>query len=282
MNNRMQDILSQIVANKRIEVAVQKQKLPLDTLIANGKEDLLRPTASLRKALLDGSGIIAEFKRKSPSKGWLFPNAQIKEVVPLYEKNGASACSVLTDEVFFGGKLADLQQARALVRLPLLRKDFVVDEYQLYEARIAGADAVLLIASILTVDECKRFAEKARELGLEVLLEIHDEKELSHLHANIDMVGVNNRNLGTFHTDVENSFQLVHSLRAHVRRDNVLLVSESGISKPTDVKQLREVGFSGFLIGERFMKGGQPGEELKQFIKEVSLVGDLGGGSDVD
>ncbi|GHV62478.1 electron transfer flavoprotein subunit alpha [Bacteroidia bacterium] len=161
--------------------------------------------------------------------------------------------------------------------------DFVVKviERHLEKSKVNLKVAPIIVSGGYGVGSKENF-KLLHELGLEVLLEIHDEKELSHLHANIDMVGVNNRNLGTFHTDVENSFQLVDSLRAQVRRTNVLLVSESGISKPTDVKQLREVGFSGFLIGERFMKGGQPGEELKQFIKEVSLVGDLGGLSDVD
>ena len=218
------DILQDIIANKRIEVARQKQAVSLQTLLALGSDRMERDTRSMRAALESSpSGIISEFKRKSPSKGWLHPGANIADVVPAYEAGGASACSILTDGDFFGGSLGDLQKARKLVDLPLLRKDFIIDTYQLFQARVMGADAVLLIAAALTEEECRILAETAHSLQLEVLLEVHSEDELKYLNADIDMLGVNNRNLGTFHTDVNNSFKLVDKMRVEtvVKKDSV-------------------------------------------------------------
>lgn len=269
----MKDILQDIVANKRIEVERQKQAVKLQTLLGLGGERLERPTRSMRAALAASpSGIIAEFKRKSPSKGWLYPDAAVAGVLPAYEKGGASACSVLTDSNFFGGSLGDLCKARNLVNLPLLRKDFIIDEYQLYQARVMGADAVLLIAACLSPEQCFAFAELAHTLNMEVLLEIHSETELEHLNPSVDMLGVNNRNLGTFHTDVENSFRLAEAMQTVTREKNLspLLVSESGISATDTVTSLRKAGFRGFLIGETFMKTEQPGETLAQFIGGLS------------
>lgn len=269
----MKDILQDIIANKRIEVERQKQAVRLQTLLGLGGERLERPTSSMRAALAtSSSGIIAEFKRKSPSKGWLHPDADVADVLPAYEKGGASACSVLTDLSFFGGSLGDLYKARNLVDLPLLRKDFIIDEYQLYQARVMGADAVLLIAACLTPEQSLTLAELAHHLNMEVLLEIHCEAELGHLNAFVDMLGVNNRNLGTFHTDVENSFRLAKALQTVTREKGIspLLVSESGISAPTTVSNLREAGFRGFLIGETFMKTDVPGDMLTQFIGGLS------------
>lgn len=268
----MKDILQDIVANKRKEVERQKQAVKLQTLLGLGGDRLERATHSMRASLASSpSGIIAEFKRKSPSKGWLHPGAVIDEVVPVYEKNGASACSILTDTDFFGGSLSDLCRARSMVNLPLLRKDFIIDEYQLYQARVMGADAVLLIAACLTPDKCLELAELAHTLSMEVLLEIHSEEEMEYLNPAIDMLGVNNRNLGTFHTDVANSFRLAEKLQAYTRQQNLspLLVSESGISDTGTITRLREAGFRGFLIGETFMKTGQPGETLASFIGEL-------------
>lgn len=265
----MKDILQDILINKRQEVAHQKEAVKLQTLLGLGGERLERPTHSMRTALeTSPSGIIAEFKRKSPSKGWLFPDAIVTEVVPAYQQNGASACSVLTDTRFFGGSLRDLCQARALVELPLLRKDFIIDPYQVYQARVMGADAILLIAACLTPDTCRELAELAHTLNLEVLLEIHSETELEYVNPYIDMLGVNNRNLGTFHTDVENSFRLADAMPASGRMP--LLISESGISDPQTVCRLRQAGFRGFLIGETFMKTGRPGETLSDFIGRLS------------
>lgn len=269
----MKDILQDIIANKRREVARQKEAVRLQTLLGLAGERLERPTRSMRDALeASPSGIIAEFKRKSPSKGWLFPEANVAEVVPTYEQNGASACSVLTDTSFFGGSLRDLCQARSCVNLPLLRKDFIIDAYQVYQARVMGADAILLIAACLTPDKCLELAELAHTLNLEVLLEIHSESELEFVNPCIDMLGVNNRNLGTFHTDVENSFRLADAMQARSGRNGrqPLLISESGISDPQTVCRLREAGFRGFLIGETFMKTGRPGETLSDFIGRLS------------
>ena len=264
----MQDILQEIILRKRIEVEQQIAAVPLKKLENKLTEALARPVVSMRSALAASStGIIAEFKRKSPSKGWIFPDALVEEVLPAYEKAGASAGSVLTDRQFFGGCLEDLSAARRLVKIPLLRKEFMIDEYQLVEARIAGADAVLLIAAVLTPETCLSLARKAKELQLEVLLEIHSDKELEYLNGFIDMLGINNRNLGTFETSLEHSFELAEKLRG--LKSSALLVSESGISLSTTVKELRQHGFSGFLIGETFMKGGQPGKTLSEFIKGI-------------
>lgn len=261
----MKDILSEIIANKRFEIDVQKQAVSFEQLREGVANCDYRPR-SMKQALASSSyGIIAEFKRRSPSKGWIFEGARPEDVVPAYTAAGASALSILTDEKFFGGSLKDIRTARTLTDLPLLRKDFIIDEYQLYQARIVGADAVLLIAAALEQAQCRDLAGKAHELGLEVLLEIHNVEELPYIHGNIDMVGINNRNLGTFHTDVENSFRLAASLP-----ENTLRVSESGISDPATVSRLRNAGFRGFLIGETFMKTGQPGEALQQFIRSLN------------
>ena len=268
----MTDILQDIIANKRIEVERQKQAVRLQTLLALGGERLERTTYSMRASLAaSSSGIIAEFKRKSPSKGWLHPDAAIAEIVPAYKEAGASACSILTDPKFFGGSLGDLCLARKLVDIPLLRKDFIIDEYQLYQARVMGADAVLLIAACLTPDQCLELAELAHTLQLETLLEVHSEKELEYLNPHIDMLGVNNRNLGTFHTDVANSFHLVEKMQEIVREKDLspLLVSESGISDTETVGRLRDAAFRGFLIGETFMKTKQPGDTLSAFIEDL-------------
>jgi len=266
------DILQDIVDNKRIEVDRQKEAIPLETLLAMGSDQLDRDTCSMQKALAASpSGIIAEFKRKSPSKGWLYPNADVADILPLYEQGGASACSILTDEDYFGGSLNDLQKARKLVNIPLLRKDFIIDPYQIYQAKIVGADAILLIAACLAKDECRELAKTAHSLGLEVLLEIHSSEELEYLNPDIDMLGVNNRNLGTFHTDINNSFRLVEDIINYTRskQNSPLLVAESGISQTESVKELRSAGFQGFLIGETFMKTENPGITLSNFIKEL-------------
>jgi indole-3-glycerol phosphate synthase len=265
----MQDILQEIITHKRIEVEEQKKTVPPEILAGQLLEAQGRPTISMRSALAASpTGIIAEFKRKSPSKGWIFPDAEVGNVLPAYELAGASACSILTDANFFGGSLEDLRTARKLVNMPLLRKEFIIDAYQLSEARVAGADAVLLIAAVLTVEECLFLAQAAHELKLEVLLEIHDASELGHLNPFIDMLGINNRNLGTFHTTLDHSFHLAGKLSE--LKSDLLLVSESGISEPSTVNELREKGFRGFLIGETFMRGGKPGETLEKFISGIN------------
>jgi indole-3-glycerol phosphate synthase len=269
------DILETITANKRIEVSQQKEALPLDMLLNLSEQQFNTRTVSMR-ARLEASpvGIIAEFKRRSPSKGWLFPEAKIEEIVPYYEQGGASACSVLTDSLFFGGSFNDLKKARRSVKLPLLRKDFIIDEYQLFQARALGADAVLLIAACLTEEQCRQLAKTARQIELETLLEIHTEDELSYLNDDISLLGVNNRNLGTFDTNVDNSYRLIDRLKAETG-DEFLLVSESGISSAEDIKRLRIAGFRGFLLGEAFMKTNNPGETLALMVREVGEGGGL-------
>jgi len=259
----MKDILSEIIANKRFEVDLQKRAISIEQLQEGSSEaSVIR---SMKQALASSkSGVIAEFKRRSPSKGWIKQDARPEEIVLSYATAGASALSILTDEKFFGGSLKDIRIARSLVEIPILRKDFIIDEYQLYQAKIVGADAVLLIAATLELEKCNELTEKAHSLGLEVLLEIHSSEELAYINEKIDMVGINNRNLGTFFTNVENSFRLAGQLP-----QDTVLVSESGISDPEIVKRLRTAGFRGFLIGETFMKTEQPGETLQNFLQAI-------------
>ena len=257
------DILQTIVAHKRQEVRRQMEAIPLSALMSRMGDPA--PRRSLKQSLAKSStGIIAEFKRRSPSKGWIKEDAEARRIPAAYARAGASALSILTDGEFFGGRLADVLEARPTTSLPILRKDFVVHPYQLYQAKLAGADAVLLIAAILTPGECKDLARLAHDLGLETLLEIHHEAELDHLNDDIDLLGVNNRCLGTFHTDVACSFRL-----AELLPKDRLLVSESGISQPDTVLRLRQAGFRGFLIGEAFMRTPDPARALSHFIQSL-------------
>jgi indole-3-glycerol phosphate synthase len=260
------DILQDIIAHKHLEIERLRAKKP-----------------SLRQALLQSpTGIIAEFKRRSPSKGWIKEDGR-PDVIPLaYQQNGAAALSILTDEHYFGGSDDFIRQARASgVTLPILYKNFVIDESQLYAAALCGASAVLLIAACLSVQQCAALLAKAHDLGLEVLLEIHSEEELEYAALCPDLCGINNRHLGSFVTDVETSFRLADRLRAvcsessgSVCCDAVattfpLLVSESGISDPAVVRDLRAAGFRGFLIGETFMKTSDPGLTLSNFLSQL-------------
>ncbi len=259
----MKDVLQEIIANTKIEVEQSKKELSLEEL----KQECRAPykRISMRESLEKSpSGIISEFKRRSPSKGWIKREGVASEITSQYQKAGASALSILTDESYFGGTMGDIISSREGVELPILRKDFIIDEYQIYEARKIGANAILLIAAALEVEQCRELAEKAHELELEVLLEIHSEGELTHVNEYVDMVGVNNRNLGSFHTDVQNSFNLISKLPK-----DILLVSESGISNSETVKELRNAGFKGFLIGENFMRTDSPGDELAKFINDI-------------
>ena len=267
----MKDILEEIMAHKRHEVEASKREVPLSVLANLLKERYrqrqLRPTYSLKQALQNSnSGIISEFKRKSPSKGWISQNADPAIIAPAYEQGGATALSVLTDAKYFGGSSEDLSTARSKVSLPILRKDFICDEYQLYEARLWGADAILLIASALERNTCIALTRKAKELQLEVLLELHHERELEYLNDAVDVVGINNRNLGTFHTDTEHSFLLAEQLPRETVR-----ISESGISDAATARELRQKGFQGFLIGELFMRTENPGESLKHFLQQMHV-----------
>lgn len=262
----MADILEEIVAHKRAELTTQKALLPQEQLEAAVEASGPTPVRSMRASLAGSdSGIIAEFKRKSPSKGWIFPEAVPTEVVPAYSQAGAAALSILTDETYFGGSMEYVQQVRPLVDTPILRKDFMVDTYQLLQACLIGADAVLLIASCLTRTDCRMLAHRAHELGLETLLEVHTEAELEYVGDDIDMVGVNNRHLGTFHTDVATSYALAERLP-----HDYLLVSESGISRAETIRELRQAGYRGFLIGEALMRTSQPARTLQQLINDVT------------
>ena len=245
----MNDILDDIIAHKRLELQRLRAKKP-----------------SLREALLGSStGIIAEFKRRSPSKGWIKEEGQAGEIPLVYQEAGATAVSILTDQEFFGGDDHFITEARtAGVSLPILYKNFVIDDFQVYEAALCGASALLLIAACLSIEECERLTQLAHSIGLEVLLEIHSTSELVYTELDVDCIGVNNRNLGTFHTDIQNSFQL-----ASLLPEGRVLVSESGISNPAVIRDLRAVGYRGFLIGEAFMRAENPGQALKAFIKAV-------------
>ena len=264
----MADILEEIVANKRLEVDEAKQKLPFYELAKRVEEYLaenpLKPRSMHDSLSASSSGIIAEFKRKSPSKGWIHADVQPMDVVPFYEKNGASAVSILVDEKYFGGSRQFIETVRPAISIPILYKEFIVDEYQLYEAKLAGADTVLLIAATLSAPMVKKLTETAHQLGLEILFEIHSVSELNQVVPEIDMLGVNNRHLGTFVTDVKWSFDIADKLSK-----DFLLVSESGISNPQTVSELRKCGYRGFLIGECFMKEQNPGEALKTFIQNI-------------
>ena len=259
------DILEHIIATKREELPAIRSAV--DAAIANYPSELLHTSKpSLGEALLkSNTGIIAEFKRRSPSKGWIKEDGRA-DIIPLsYQENGASALSILTDVQYFGGQDGFIRQARnSGVTLPILYKNFVIDEVQLYAATLCGASAVLLIAACLTKAKCKSLMRKEHELGLEVLLEMHSEQELEYAELEPDMCGINNRNLGSFVTDVENSFHL-----AELLPKDAIKVSESGISNSDTVKALRQAGFRGFLIGENFMKTPNPGLALKQFISKL-------------
>ena len=262
----MRDILEEIVAHKRQEVEQFKSVLSERDIHKQVEAIMDGEVPSMRQAISQSaSGIIAEFKRKSPSKGWIKEDGQA-EVIPLaYQHNGAAAVSILTDEMYFGGRDEFIVRARkAGVTIPVLYKNFVIDEYQLFQARLCGASAVLLIAAELTKAECRELLRTAHDLQLEVLLEMHNDNELEYADLDPDMCGINNRNLGTFVTSVENSFRLASQLPA-----DAVKVSESGISHPDTIRQLQLAGFKGFLIGECFMKEANPGEALAQFISSI-------------
>lgn len=243
------DILDKIIETKCEELARMKQKKP-----------------SLRQALLDSpTGIIAEFKRRSPSKGWIKEEGRPEEIPLSYQQNGAAAVSILTDKQYFGGHDRFITEARrAGVTIPILYKNFVVDEMQVYEACLCGASAILLIAACLSKERCAALMQLAHELGMEVLLEMHSEEELAYADLQPDVCGINNRHLGSFVTEIETSFRL-----AALLPKEAVKVSESGISNPQSISQLRQVGFRGFLIGETFMREPQPGSALKRFIEQI-------------
>ena len=255
-------ILDKIIARKKEEIAKAKSKISIEEL--KNSEFFGRPTFSLKETLKTKSGIIAEFKRKSPSKGIINDKVSPLEVVSAYEKLGASGISILTDLDFFGGNFQDILEVRNSINIPILRKDFMIDEYQFYEAKSIGADVVLLIASCLSPNQVQKFTALAHELNLVVLLEIHTEDELQHFNKNIDLVGINNRNLKDFKVDLQHSV----NLKNHLPKDT-LSVAESGIYSVEDFKYLKEKGFDGFLMGEHFMKDQNPAEKFAEFSNEI-------------
>lgn len=263
------NILDQIIAHKKIEVAERKKLMTAQQLENFGFYS--SQTLSLKQSLLDPTktGIIAEFKKRSPSKGIINDTANIFDVTGAYASQGASGVSVLTDEQFFGGSIDDLIKAR-IHPVPILRKDFIIDEYQIIEAKAIGADVILLIAACLTTDEVKRLARFAKNLGLEVLLEIHDEAELEHICEEVDLTGVNNRDLQTFKVDLEQSIRLAEQIG-----NEKLKIAESGISNVENILYLKQHGFTGFLIGERFMKETDPGRAFINFVSELKTAGSI-------
>ncbi|HEY0651710.1 MAG TPA: indole-3-glycerol phosphate synthase TrpC [Chryseosolibacter sp.] len=259
------NILDKIIEHKRSEVDQMKNLVSVARL--EQRPDFTRATLKMTDFMLDKqhNGIIAEFKRKSPSKGVINAHASVEDTTKGYVAGGCSALSVLTDSNFFGGSNDDLKKARAVNRVPILRKDFTIDEYQVVEAKSIGADAILLIASVLDPTQSRKLSDLAHSLGLQVLLEVHDAVELkAHTGCGADLIGVNNRNLKTFDVTIENSKRL-----AGLIPDSVVKVSESGISSPDTILDLRQFGFRGFLIGENFMKQSDPGEAAISFMQEL-------------
>lgn len=259
------NILDKIVEKKKKEVAEAKAKTSLQEL--RQYPLFSRTCYSLKESVTDPTrtGIIAEYKRASPSKGIINDRSSVQEVVRGYQDAGASAISVLTDPDFFRGSLADLMAAREVLHIPLLRKEFIIDSYQIAEAKAYGADIILLIAACLTSEELKSLSEYAKSLGLNVLLEVHNEEELERsLLESMDAIGINNRNLKDFSVSLEHSYTLVDKIP-----NSFIKVSESGISDPNTIKDLQNRGFQSFLIGENFMKTENPGDAMKRFVSEL-------------
>jgi indole-3-glycerol phosphate synthase len=260
------NILDKIITNKKREVALKKSIIPVSQLetsvLFNGR------TNSMAKLLKNSlSGIIAEHKRRSPSKLVINNSHSVEDVVLGYQNAGACGISILTDGKYFGGSLDDLLLAKASVNIPLLRKEFVIDEYQLLEAKANGADAILLIAAVLSREEIKHLSEFAQSLALEVLLEVHNHEELEKaIMPSLDMIGVNNRNLKTFEVSLDYSKELAHNIP-----DDFVKISESGINSVEAVKELQQYGYQGFLMGEHFMKMDNPDVAASEFIRKVSL-----------
>ena len=258
-------ILDKIIEAKKEEIAHQKKLVDIEML--KDIPDFLMECNSLKANLLKtgSSGIIAEFKQRSPSKGDINLTAKVEDVTKAYADAGAAGLSVLTEPKFFGGHQANLVRARETnPEIPILRKDFMIDLYQIVEAKAYGADVILLIAACLENEQAEILAKQAKNLGMEVLMEVHNEEELEKLNDFVDIVGVNNRNLKTFEVDVETSVQL-----AKLIPNRFVKISESGLTGPKEIFYLRENGFKGFLIGETFMKTENPGEACRKFIEEL-------------
>ena len=259
------DILEKIVAAKKKEIEPFKEKSPVERFEREGFFWEINNRSLVQSLLTPGStGIIAEFKRKSPSKGWFkTKELEVEPVVTAYNKS-AAGISVLTDTEFFGGDLDDLIQTKVVTDIPVLRKDFIVDKWQIAESKAFGADVILLIAACLTPAQVKEFAGYAKSIGLESILEVHNKEELGHYCEEVSMVGVNNRNLKTFEVDINTSLQLIDKIPA-----NKPAITESGIGSTEAIVTLRRAGFKGFLIGENFMKEEQPGQAFEEFVNKL-------------
>tara|TARA_B100000929_G_C15502401_1_gene417826 strand:+ start:1009 stop:1809 length:801 start_codon:yes stop_codon:yes gene_type:complete len=259
---RLMDILKKIILNKKKEVESIKRSFPISNLEESIYFD--RHLLSMKKSIIEKSGLISEFKRKSPSVSDINLNASVKDVAKGYELANSSGISILTDNMFFGGDNNDLLTIRDNISIPILRKDFIIDEYQIIESKSIGADIILLIASCLSKFEVKKLSKLSKSLDLEVLLEIHSEDELDYLNEDIDIVGVNNRNLKLFKTDINTSIKFSDLIPDHYCK-----ISESGISSVSDINKLMNCGYNGFLIGENFMKHKNPVLACKKFIKSI-------------
>jgi indole-3-glycerol phosphate synthase len=257
-------ILDKIIEQKKMDLVAMKANAPLDFLLSNIEKQ--KPVLSFREHILasEKSGIISEFKRNSPSKGPLNPDASVTEVTQGYTAAVASALSILPEGPFFHGHNQDLLDARPLNAIPILRKDFIVDEWQVYETRSLGADVMLLIASVLSPEETQNLGKLGQELGLEILLEVHDKEELAqHLNPYVDVVGVNNRNLKTFVTSIDHSLELADMIPS-----GMVKISESGLKSVNELATLYQAGYRGFLMGETFMRHPQPQTEAARFMTE--------------
>jgi indole-3-glycerol phosphate synthase len=261
----MKNILAEIVAHKQVEVAARKQQRSAEELQQTSAFE--RTPLSLRSFLQhpEKTGIIAEFKRRSPSKGLINGEVTVQQVTTAYTRYGASGLSVLTDEKYFGGSSDDLQQARSFNQIPILRKDFVIDEYQILEAKAIGADVILLIAECLDAAQVAHLSRFAHNLGLEVLLEVHSEAQLEKVTEHTHLVGVNNRDLITFQVDFNRSCELAPKIPA-----DKIKVAESGINDPAAIVTLKAAGFQGFLIGEHFMKQEDPARAFGNFVQTLN------------
>ncbi len=258
--------LEKIVAHKKIEVEKQKQLQPISELEKSTYFDL--PSISLSNYLCEsqGSGVIAEFKRKSPSQGIINERVNLESVTRSYIKAGAVGLSILTDQQFFGGSNNDLLEARRYNLCPILRKDFVIDEYQIVEAKSIGADVILLIAECLSAKAISKLAKTARSLGLEVLLEMHSKSQLDKVIPEVNVIGVNNRNLKTFEVNLETSFQMIEAIPK-----SQCCISESGITNPVEASDLKAAGYCGYLMGTHFMSKADPGLACAEFINQISV-----------
>ena len=261
------NILDKIIVEKKKEVAHFKPLSSIAQFEERGFFWQIANRSLVQSLLLPGSsGIIAEFKRRSPSKGWFKPKEiEVEAVVVSYNKE-AAGLSILTDELHFGGDLDDLIQAKVISDIPVLRKDFIIDQWQIAEAKAFGADVILLIAACLSKSQVKEYAGYAKSIGLETILELHQEDELDHICEEVDIIGINNRNLDTFEVDMNTSFNLVKMVDS-----SKVVIAESGISNLATIRQLRDAGFKGFLIGEMFMKEADPGDSIPGFYEGIKI-----------